>query len=247
MTTERAPVNNRAGIVGWLDRTFYADVQDWWDDKAFRAFILQRLQPHHELLDLGAGAGIVVEMNFKDHAKRVCGLDPDPRVVDNPYLHEAQVGLGEHIPWPDGTFDIVVADNVLEHLENPTAVFREVARVLKPGGRFLFKTPNRRHYMPLIARLTPLGFHRFYNRLRGRASEDTFPTVYKANRPADVEAAARPAGMELTAVELIESRPEYLRITAISYMAGILYERLVNMGSALASLRVLLIGELTKK
>ena len=50
-------------------------------------------------------------MNFKAHAKRVCGLDPDPRVVDNPYLHEAKVGLGERIPWPDGTFD-VIADNV---------------------------------------------------------------------------------------------------------------------------------------
>lgn len=246
MISERAPTR-RTGLVGWFDRTFYAGVEDWWDDKAFRAFILKRLKPHHTLLDLGAGAGIVEEMNFKVDAARVFGLDPDPRVADNPYLHEAKVGKGEDIPWPDESFDIVIADNVLEHLENPTAVFQEVARVLKPSGRFLFKTPNRRHYMPLIARLTPLAFHRFYNWLRGRAFEDTFPTVYKANRPADIAAAAHPTGMELTAIELIESRPEYLRITAVSYLAGILYERMVNASSAFASLRVLLIGELTRK
>lgn len=209
-------------------------------------FILERLRPEHTLLDLGAGAGIIAEMNFGDKAARVCGLDPDPRVVENPYLHEAKVGLGEKIPWPDETFDIVIADNVLEHLDNPAQVFREIARVLKPGGRFLFKTPNRRHYMPTIARLTPLAFHRFYNKLRGRASEDTFPTVYKANRPADVLSAARTASMSLTAVELIESRPEYLRINPVTYLAGIAYERLVNMGSLLKNFRVLLIGELTK-
>ena len=236
----------RGSFVAWLDKAVYPGVEDLWDDKRFRVFILERLRPEHTLLDLGAGAGIIAEMNFGDKAARVCGLDPDPRVVENPYLHEAKVGLGEKIPWPDETFDIVIADNVLEHLDNPAQVFREIARVLKPGGRFLFKTPNRRHYMPTIARLTPLAFHRFYNKLRGRASEDTFPTVYKANRPADVLSAARTASMSLTAVELIESRPEYLRINPVTYLAGIAYERLVNMGSLLKNFRVLLIGELTK-
>jgi len=51
-----------------------------------------------DIRDLGAGAGIVEEMDFRGHARRICGIDPDPRVVDSPYLDEGQVGVGESIP-----------------------------------------------------------------------------------------------------------------------------------------------------
>ena len=61
MNVEDRQSKQGGGLVSWLDRAFYPDVQDWWDDKAFRAFILDRLKPHHELLDLGAGAGIIAE------------------------------------------------------------------------------------------------------------------------------------------------------------------------------------------
>jgi ubiquinone/menaquinone biosynthesis C-methylase UbiE len=90
-------------------------------------------------------------MNFRGLVARVCGIDPDPRVGANPYLDEGKVAVGEDIPYPDTNFDIVFADNVLEHLQNPSLVFQEVARILKPGGLFLVKTPNKLHYMPLMA------------------------------------------------------------------------------------------------
>ena len=77
------------------------------------------------------------------------------------------------------TFDRVFADNVLEHLPDRLTVFREIARVLKPGGVFLFKTPNKTHDMPTLARLTPHRFHPFVNRIRGRAETDAFPTRYE--------------------------------------------------------------------
>ena len=126
-----------------------------------------------------ARAGIVQQTNFRGLAARVCGVDLDPRVVDNPMLDEGKIADAGGIPYPDAAFDVVFADNVLEHLPDPLAVFREIARVLKPGGVFLFKTPNKTHYMPTIARLTPHRFHQFVNRLRGRAEIDTFPTRYE--------------------------------------------------------------------
>lgn len=233
-------------LVSRLDRRFYPNIESGWDDEAFRDYILERLKPDHTLLDLGAGAGIVKAMNFRGLCAKVCGLDPDPRIVDNPFLDEAKIGLGDEIPWPDATFDMVVADNVLEHLADPEVVFKEISRILKPGGLFLFKTPNRRHYMPMIARYTPLAFHRFYNKIRGRASEDTFPTLYRANRPKDIEAAALSASLEPVRFKLLESRPEYLRLNALTYLGGLAYERLVNATDRLADLRILLIGELKK-
>ncbi len=233
-------------IVRRMDRRWYPSHADNWDDAILRSRILSRLTPRMTVLDLGAGAGIVSQMDFRSHAARICGLDPDPRVRANPYLHEARVGTADAIPWEEGSFDLVFANNVLEHLSHPDRVFREVARVLKPGGWFCVKTPNKWHYMPIFARLTPHAFHRYFNRLRGRAVVDTFPARYRANSRAAVRRLAAGCGMAVERLELIEGRPEYLRISPVTYMAGLAYERLVNASSLLASLRIVLIAELCR-
>jgi SAM-dependent methyltransferase len=233
-------------FVGWLDQRFYPNFSTNWDDSLMREAVLRRIGPTTRLLDLGAGAGIVAQMDFKARVARACGVDLDARVMENPHLHEAKVGSGERIPYGDGEFDVVIADNVLEHLEKPVEVFREVCRVLKAGGYFIAKTPNRAHYVPVISRLTPLWFHRAYNRLRGRETEDTFPTFYRANSRVQIEALASAAGLQTEAVHLVEGRPEYLRLSPVTYLAGIAYERTVNMASVLAGWRVLLIAELRK-
>jgi SAM-dependent methyltransferase len=132
-------------LIEKIDRSLYSNYARNWDDELFRQRILRYLTGDTVVLDFGAGAGIVPQMNFRGHARRLCGIDPDPRVADNPYLDEGQVGVGELIPYPDASFDVVFADNVLEHLPDPAAVFAEVARVLRPGGVFLGKTPNKWH------------------------------------------------------------------------------------------------------
>lgn len=229
-----------------LDQRWYANVRDNWDDELLREWVLRRLTPQSSILDLGAGAGIVTQMNFRDHAARVCGIDLDPRVAENPYLHEGKVADGQCIPYDGELFDVVVSDNVLEHLDEPLKVLNEVARVLKPDGYFLAKTPNRWHYMPTIARLTPHAFHRFYNRLRGRAAVDTFPTRYRANSIGQMRKLAAASGFEITRLELVESRPEYLRMNRLTYWMGHLYERFVNSSPRWKSLRILLVIEMRK-
>lgn len=234
-------------MTAWLDEGRYRSYSSRWDDRLLRTAVLDEIDATKDLLDLGAGAGIVPEMAFKGLARRVCGVDPDPRVVDNPHLDEGREGVGETIPYEDESFDIVVSDNVLEHLDNPVAVFREVSRVLRPGGVFLAKTPNRWHYVAIGATLTPHSFHRKFNAARGRASEDTFPTRYRANSRRQLEVVAEQAGLELVSVDFHEGRPEYLRRWAPLYALGALYEIVVNSTRILSPFRVVLVAKMRKR
>src|SRR5690348_2447980 len=242
-------------VAGWknmrtnieeLDSRFYPQFADRWDNRIFREVILNHICPDALVLDLGAGCGFVEFMNFRGVAAKVCGLDPEETVLKNPHLDEAKVGLGEGIPWPEQTFDIVFADSVLEHLANPEAVFREVRRVLKPGGFFLIKTPNRFHYVTLIAQITPTSFHKFVNRLRGRDDAHTFKTYYRANSKRAITRRAGRCGFEVKSFLRIEGRPEYLRFSMPSYYLGIFWERLVNRFDLLSSFRVLILAVLQK-
>jgi SAM-dependent methyltransferase len=230
-----------------LDLRLYSGYSDNWDDELFRRRVAKYLAGGDAvILDLGAGAGIVKHMNFRGLARRVCGIDPDPRVAQNPHLDEGVRGIGESIPFPDNSFDVVFADNVLEHLAQPEIVLQEVFRVLKPGGHFLAKTPNRFHYMPLIATFTPHRFHQWYNRKRGRASLDTFPTKYLINSRRAVRRLSGITGFTVASVELIEGRPEYMRINGMTYLLGSLYERIVNCSSLFENFRILLVIDLHK-
>ncbi len=233
-------------LVEWFDRKFYPDYEANWDDQRLREAVLRHLKADMALLDLGAGAGRVKQMNFKGLARRVVGVDPDPRVRENRFLDEAYEGFADRLPFADATFDIVVCDNVLEHLTDPDVVLREVARVLKPAGVFLAKTPNRTHYMPLIAALTPIAFHRLINRLRERPEVDTFPTQYRINSPEAIRRSADRCGFEVTSIELIEGRPEYLRFNVVTYAFGWLYERIVNSTQLLRRFRIVLLIELRR-
>ena len=102
------------------------------------------------------------------------------------------------------------------------------------------------HYVAQLSRLTPHAFHQFYIRLRNRASEDTFPTFYRANSPPDVRAVGRDFGLEAVSFRHVGSRQEYRRMSAATYLPGIIHERVVDNTDLLARLRVSLMGELQR-
>lgn len=111
---------------------------------AYVADILSKHVPvPASVLELGAGSG-ALSMRMADIGYTVTATDA---VLENfrphDHIHFLQVDLDER--FSDNfaeQFDVVVAVEIIEHLENPMHVFREVSRLVKPGGMFLMTTPN---------------------------------------------------------------------------------------------------------
>lgn len=212
-----------------LDQILYPGVPDRWDIALFRDEALKLIKPGMVVLDLGAGRGALDELNFSGTGATIWGADIDPVVETNPNLDRAFVTSTDALVGiPDESVDLVLSCSVLEHVEKPLALLHELQRVIRPGGSFLAKTPNKHHYMPLAASLTPTWFHKLYNKWRGRGEVDTFPTLYRLNTRSRVKTLVARTALAVERIWTTEGRPEYLRLTPITYVLGWLYERTVN-------------------
>jgi SAM-dependent methyltransferase len=208
------------------------------EHERFDALVREYLRPGCDMLDAGAGRGTRYPNRYRDIAARVAGVDLDEAVLSNANLTDAVVADLADMPYDDGSFDLTISKYVFEHLRRPDAVMRELRRVLKPGGHLVIQTPNRWHYMAVVARATPTGFHVWCNRHRGCEAVDTFPTFYRANDRRSLARLARAGGFRVVRLSAIETKPDYLFFHPIAYRAGVAYERLVNRSESLSGLRV---------
>ncbi len=146
------------------DLTIYDQVADrWWSDdlrwvRTLKNLVPGRLTwfdrhiawPGKDVLDLGCAGGFMSEAMAKRGAN-VTGMDPAKGAIEAARRHAEtsdlriryDVGVGEALPYTDASFDAVVCVDVLEHVADLGQVLREVTRVLRPGGLFLFDTINR--------------------------------------------------------------------------------------------------------
>lgn len=116
-------------IAGKYDRI--NSILSFGQDQNWRQRVLDHL-PEGRLLDLGAGTGAV---NPVVGDRELVALDPAPEMLAlNPAPHRV-VAVGEALPFGDGTFDAVFSAYVFRNLDSVDDTLREVARVLRPGGR----------------------------------------------------------------------------------------------------------------
>jgi len=163
-------------------------------------------------LDLGCGHRLLQSWRARHEAellqgRNVFGVDYD---LDSLKAHQnihrkARADIAA-LPFRDQVFELVTANMVVEHLEHPGTQFAEVCRVLKPGGRFLFHTPNLYGYTTVLARLTPEFMKKKLVRLvEGREEQDVFRTYYRANDLKTIRALAERTGFEVEQSRLIAS------------------------------------------
>jgi 2-polyprenyl-6-hydroxyphenyl methylase / 3-demethylubiquinone-9 3-methyltransferase len=105
-----------------------------------------------EVLEVGSGGGLICEQLARRGVTMV-GIDPSQGALATARTHAQQNSLGQSIyyqqgyaealPYADGSFSAIVCLDVLEHVHDLPATIREIARVLAPGGVFVFDTINR--------------------------------------------------------------------------------------------------------
>jgi SAM-dependent methyltransferase len=124
----------------------------------------------------------------------------------------------------------VISRSVIEHLHDPARVFKEFHRILKPGGKVIFSTPNKYDYVSIIAALTPYSWHRRLASQTLQVSEDdVFPTLYRANTRRALRKHLGSAGFEERMLEAINHYPVYLMFSPTLFRLGILYERITSL------------------
>jgi SAM-dependent methyltransferase len=223
----------------WMDR-FYRSRPGWVDGTtAFHELCRAAAPAHAKILEVGAGPTNPTSA-FLATLGEVHGVDVDDEVRGNVHLASSVVVKGDRFPFPDASFDLAVSNYVVEHVSDARVHMAEIHRVLRDGGRYLFRTPNLLHYVALVSRAVSHRAHKLVaNRLRNLASEahDPWPTVYAMNTPAAVRRHARQVGFEVERLDMVEKEPSYGMAARPLFLAFMTYERIVNSSDRLAPLR----------
>jgi SAM-dependent methyltransferase len=188
------------------------------------------------VVDVGCGRGVYKEDSvifrrnlriLKGKVKKVIGMDVDPAAEDNPYIDEFR--FLDHDRWPldDESVDLIVCDNVLEHLMDPDPFFNEANRVLRRGGYFCVRTPNSWNYIALFSRLIPNKYHSKVTAVvqDSRKEQDVFPTYYRCNTLSRIRSMLNRYGFRNNVVYGYEAEPSYFSFSKIAYWIGVLHQK----------------------
>lgn len=167
-------------------------------------------------LDLGCGHQILQEWMpqcvqaqtiIVERSKIIVGIDYDyfslqeQKAIKNRILGDIQ-----RLPFKNNSFNLITANMVVEHIENPAAVLTEVHRVLEPNGFFIFHTPNLLSYTTVFSLMIPKVLkQKLIKFLEKRNEKDIFSTYYRMNSPKIIRSLAQKNGFNVHELNLVES------------------------------------------
>lgn len=227
-------MNWGASAVRELRERLFADTPSDW--QAYHKLIAERLLPGMAVLEVGCGKGSISPFPWQEYPdKYLVGIDPDPAASQNSNLDHLVVlrNRRDHQEWPlDGqSFDLVIGRYVVEHIDSPSEFLGNVRRALKPGGQFLFLTPNLLHPAMIVSRVLP---HPIKERILGATRKgldtgDIFPTRYRMNTSRTLRLQAHKNGLRVTQLEVREHQPVgYLDFSVPTFWLAYTYYRMVK-------------------
>jgi SAM-dependent methyltransferase len=222
-------------------RARYAAQRPGWQPSGpiYEALVRQYVGPAARWLDIGCGRGGIVEL-LGAKASLCAGLDPHLASLREHRAAYVRLcnGLIEVLPYADGSFELVTCSWVIEHLRNPAQAFAQVARVLRPGGHFVFLTPNALNYVVWLNRLAPARLQDALVRwLYQRSEGDTFQVCYRANTPSMLDKLLSANGLRCVEMRLVGD-PTYIAFHPALFALGGWIEQILP-----PSWRVHLVGD----
>ena len=159
--------------------------------------------------------------------KQFVGLDPDFASLATHRLNIARIqGISDALPFGPNQFDLIFSSWVMEHLERPLLTLQSIHHCLKPGGVYIFITPNQNHPLAqlnlLFGKLGKLQ-GRIVEMLYKRKEDDTFPTFYRANSSKRLGALCHQSNLQIHTLDYIPD-PTYLAFSPLMYQASCLLE-----------------------
>jgi SAM-dependent methyltransferase len=206
--------------------------------KHFEREVERLLHRDSTLLDAGCGRTAPVLTKFKGKVKELIGVD----IVDFDSAIDGSMKMLNNdlsnMKLDSCSVDVVMSRSVMEHVEEPLAVYLEINRILKHGGHFVFLTANLWDYAAIIAKFIPNRFHPWIvSNTEGRQEDDVFPTQYRTNTFRSVNKWARKAGFEIVTFRYLGQYPCYFMFNGALFFLATGYEKLIGKFDALRFLR----------
>ena len=173
------------GELGWGPKMRLA-CDYFTPDDVYEALVAGLVVEGSRWLDVGCGRDLFpnnlgLAEALSKRCARLTGVDPDPTLRENPWVHQ-KVARGIDAYDGDEAFDLVTMRMVAEHVDDPLACTKAVARALRPGGLAVVFTVFAGSPIPLLTRAAPMGVrHMLKSWLWGTQPKDTFPTRFLMN------------------------------------------------------------------
>ena len=217
--------------------------------RIYEKLILDHICPDSIVLDAGCGRSAPVLQKLVGYGKYLIGIDvcglQKAKGNDSLYLLKSDL---QTISLRDNSVDVVISRSVLEHIGNPEKAYREIHRILKPEGHFIFLTPNFYDYASLLAKMIPNRFHsRIVRPTEGRNEDDTFPIYYRPNTERDIKKLAKTTGFEVTLIDYLGQYPSYFIFNPMLFIFGTVYDKMICAFDSLKYLRGWILTTLKKQ
>lgn len=244
-------IRSRLFNVYWTIRRIVAP-QLRYSQYVYEDVLTRYVNPSVDWIEMGCGHSILPawraaqEQQLVKNCRAVFGIDYDwPSLKAHATISKKLRGDITKLPFREESFDLVTANMVVEHLDNPALQFREIHRILRPKGIFLFHTPNAYGYGVLLSRLVPESVKgKLIQLVEGREEHDIFKTHYAANTEPRIRALAREAGFEIAEIHLLVTDAIFAMVPPLALLE-LLWIRLL-MAGPFRSLRTNIIVALRK-
>ena len=205
------------------------------------------LKDSDTVLDAGCGRAAPILRKFVGKARTLIGVDLEDPLGNTGEIKYIKSDISS-IDIPANSVDVVISRAVLEHVLDPDSVFREINRILKPGGSFIFLIPNLGDYVSIVSRIIPNRFHKYIvSKTEGRKMDDVFPAYYKANTYSLIKKLSINNGFITEEFLYLGQYPSMFMFNSFLFILATLYEKIISRFEFLGFLRGWLLVQLKKE